>query len=313
MTEHVGISVILCTRNRAESLRQTMDSLVAASKRVHSCEFIIVDNGSCDRTRQVASTYQSRIQMRYLYEPRVGKCYALNCALKAGELREIIVFMDDDISVPENWLCTVLSICERYPQYDIFCGRSRVLWPTDSIPEWAGSEKIQPWALSVVEGFDKDTPMEKEWWPAIPFWIRKRTLDPPIEFRNLWATEADFILELREREYQGIICSNAIAEHRIQPELLSKITLLRRAYRTGRSYAKVQLIHGKITSQGRHFKDHPHLFRIRAFAGLIKWSLIFFSTISIPLSNQSFPIALISMKRMASNQEKLTYRKCPLI
>ena len=100
------ISVIVCTRNRSDSLSITLEHLAAADQSDIRVEVIVVDNGSCDETRRVALSFSERLHERYIFEPKLGvygKCHALNKALEAENLGEIIVVLDDDMTVRTDW------------------------------------------------------------------------------------------------------------------------------------------------------------------------------------------------------------------
>lgn len=99
------ISIIICTRNRADSLKLTLDSFaVVIVPEGWKAELLVVDNGSRDHTRDVVGAAQLRnILLRYAYEPMPGLCHARNTGL-VETCGNIILFTDDDIRVSPNWL-----------------------------------------------------------------------------------------------------------------------------------------------------------------------------------------------------------------
>lgn len=100
------VSVLICTCNRAESLKATLAKFFEQKfNGLYDFELIVVDNHSTDHTRQVVfeSIAQHKGQIRYLDEPRKGLCYARNTAVHAAK-GEFIVFTDDDVLVNEDWL-----------------------------------------------------------------------------------------------------------------------------------------------------------------------------------------------------------------
>ncbi len=99
------VSIIICTRNRADSLRETLASvgrvLVPSDL---PAELLVVDNGSTDHTRQI--TEESDLQnmpVRYISEPRKGKGYAYNTGMSEAS-GDVFIFTDDDVRVPEDWI-----------------------------------------------------------------------------------------------------------------------------------------------------------------------------------------------------------------
>src|SRR5512138_3361592 len=90
------LSIVLCTRNRADWLRRTLtfyEDIVADI----GWELGIVDNGSRDATRQVIREFSSRAQIhvRLAVEPRMGLSRARNAGWQCAS-GEIIAFTDDD-------------------------------------------------------------------------------------------------------------------------------------------------------------------------------------------------------------------------
>jgi glucosyl-dolichyl phosphate glucuronosyltransferase len=102
----VNISVILCTFNRCESLRKALETVAASA--VHhgvTWEVLVVDNNSDDQTRKVVDELSLRYpdRLRYVFEPRPGKSYALNSGVREAQ-GDILAFVDDDVTVAATWL-----------------------------------------------------------------------------------------------------------------------------------------------------------------------------------------------------------------
>lgn len=90
------ISVVVPSRNRANSLRATLEYY----ERLRRCldwELIVVDNGSSDGTSRMLEEYfgSSEIVASVVKEPRTGVCKARNSGWRRAK-GEIIVFCDDD-------------------------------------------------------------------------------------------------------------------------------------------------------------------------------------------------------------------------
>ena len=98
-------SIIICTRNRASTLEQTLRAFqrvkVPGAWRV---EMIVADNGSADHTAEVVkSANHASIEIRHVYEPRPGKSRAQNAAM-AHARGEALLFTDDDVEPADNWV-----------------------------------------------------------------------------------------------------------------------------------------------------------------------------------------------------------------
>lgn len=119
------LSVLICTRNRAQSLSATLAQFFAqrfAGPYVY--EVLVVDNGSTDETPQTVEHYRAQhpARVRYLREPQPGLSYARNTAVKAAQ-GEIIVFTDDDVLVNEDWLDEIHREFVADPQLSVLGGR----------------------------------------------------------------------------------------------------------------------------------------------------------------------------------------------
>ncbi|MEM9738710.1 MAG: glycosyltransferase [Pseudomonadota bacterium] len=97
------ISVIVPTFNRVELIAETLDSLLAQSRRPD--EILVIDDGSTDGTGDVVQSYGDVLQ--YVPKRNGGKASALNLAMTqvSGDL--IWICDDDDIILPET--CALLA------------------------------------------------------------------------------------------------------------------------------------------------------------------------------------------------------------
>src|SRR5208283_4457645 len=100
------ISVILCTYNRASILISALESIVAQTlPESVEWEVLVVDNNSCDQTREVVEDFCRRYprRFRYVFEPNQGLSHARNSGIREA-LGEVLAFMDDDVTVEPGWL-----------------------------------------------------------------------------------------------------------------------------------------------------------------------------------------------------------------
>jgi len=270
----LDLSVVICTRNRAQSLCQLLDCLASDDREGIHFEVVVVDNGDSDKTRAVVQPYDGALNLRYFVETRPGKCHAMNRALDEGGLGEIVAFLDDDLSLEPGWLRGVKSGCERWPDHDIFSGRSHVVFPDDvSIPSWATSERFSGWAFSVNDPGTTDHEMRRGFWPSgNHFWIRSRALGSRRRFPDLWILpEPGLILGLQEDGYKGAWIGNVVAGHRIQPHLLDRGTVLLRMAQFGRDFPYVRLSNPKLFRQARLFRDYPLVWVALSTLNLVRW------------------------------------------
>ena len=106
------VSVIICTYNRSESLKRTLQSLkeMSVSDDIE-WELLIVDNNSTDNTREAVNdfTKTSGLNCRYVFESKQGLSNARNRGVKEA-CGEIIAFTDDDVIVDKYWLQNMAKV-----------------------------------------------------------------------------------------------------------------------------------------------------------------------------------------------------------
>ena len=132
------ITVIVCTWNRAESLRTTLLSLQQqALPDGLAVEVIVVDNNSQDGTRAAVEAMQGGWQvgaLRYLFEARQGKQFALNTGIGASA-GQVLAFTDDDILFPAGWIAAIDRLFAAGP-VELAGGKTLLSWPDTGIPPW---------------------------------------------------------------------------------------------------------------------------------------------------------------------------------
>ena len=146
-----GVTVIICTWNRADQLRTTLQSLSQQRYKAGlDVEVLVVDNNSNDDTRSVVEATQQSWAMgtlRYLFEPRQGKQFALNSAIAAAQ-HTLLAFTDDDILFPHDWLLQIQRIFAD-PGIDLAGGKTLIDWAGLQRPAWYSNE-----LLAVLGGVD---------------------------------------------------------------------------------------------------------------------------------------------------------------
>lgn len=140
-----AVSIVLCTYNRCETLRRALDAVLHQTGDVRY-EVVILDNNSTDLTRElVNSRVQAHPHLRYHFEPRQGKTYALNTGIQVARA-PILVFTDDDVTVPPDWVRTILDTFAAHPDVDMIAGRVLPIWPA-VVPSWLTRRQLGPFAL----------------------------------------------------------------------------------------------------------------------------------------------------------------------
>ncbi len=94
------LSAVICTHDRAELLRLTLESLCHQTVAGDAFEVVIVDDGSTDGTREVVRAFESRLPLRYSYQRNAGLASARNHGVFLAR-GVITLFLDDgDVADP---------------------------------------------------------------------------------------------------------------------------------------------------------------------------------------------------------------------
>ena len=99
------VSVVVCTRDRADLLSRSLETIIAAMRVTElDVELVVVDNGSTDRTESVLSDLRrGNPELSVVAEPTAGIARARNAGLSAARGRAVL-FTDDDTEVPPDWI-----------------------------------------------------------------------------------------------------------------------------------------------------------------------------------------------------------------
>ena len=116
-----GLTIAICTRNRAPLLARCLAALVAAERPSSAFEILVVANDCSDDTLQVAVRFADRLPMVVVEEPQGGLSHARNRAITEARGR-LIVWLDDDALVRSAFLCAYEAAMAASPRCSIFGG-----------------------------------------------------------------------------------------------------------------------------------------------------------------------------------------------
>jgi glycosyltransferase involved in cell wall biosynthesis len=240
------ITVLMATRNRAAILEKVLNSYTRLNRPAGGWEAIVVDNGSSDATPDVVRRFADRLPLAYVAEPRAGKSWAVNAGLRHAK-GDLILFTDDDILPAMDWLVDYAAAAASQPDFDLFGGPVRLAWPCEP-PDWAicdftikgacfansdpsigsgpcvgtligGNFAVRASAVAEQGGFD--------------------SLIGPQPGSYIMGNEAEFIERLGGAGHKAWWIADAMTEHIVRPEQVSREWVLRRAIKFGRGeYAR---------------------------------------------------------------------------
>lgn len=115
------VSVVICTRNRAGSLGQTLDSI--ATLDYPEFEVIVVDQSSDQQTQRLVQRRQdqfSRLRYMRLHTPGLSRAYNAGLQAATGAL---VAFTDDDVVTPPGWLRNIFLAFTAHPHVSLLYGQ----------------------------------------------------------------------------------------------------------------------------------------------------------------------------------------------
>ncbi len=121
------IAVVVCTRDRPDTLGPTLDSLAAQSHQAF--EVVVVDQSRSSSSRLLVEQRgrdDGRFRYRRLVEPGLSRAY--NAGIRSTSA-PVLAFTDDDCTAPPDWLSAIQRAFAGHPDVDLLYGQ--VLVPPD--------------------------------------------------------------------------------------------------------------------------------------------------------------------------------------
>jgi len=106
--DSVKISVVICTRDREETIGQAVES-------VANCEYPVFDihimdqstrTGTRECVEKLAAKFRAKVAIIYHHLDKAGLSRASNAGARASD-GQVIAYTDDDVIVPADWLSNV--------------------------------------------------------------------------------------------------------------------------------------------------------------------------------------------------------------
>jgi glycosyltransferase involved in cell wall biosynthesis len=276
------ISIGLATWNRAALLKRTLESVAAL--RVPSgldWEILVADNNCTDATRAVVEAYAKsqagRINVRYTFEPRQGKPYALNRILREVA-HNWIAMIDDDVELAPGWLEAYDTARRRYPDAVCFGGPIELNHVTEPSAHGRFLAEHFPYVFARLD-VARDQPMKLPWNLAFgPNMVLRRDKLPPEAYdpkrgmfgrkrivgEDLWIQR-----ELLEGGGAGWMIADAKVRHHAPREYVTVKQFLRWQAGIGRLF-----VEGRGQPNRTRFGPEPWLWRVflkRAAKAALLW------------------------------------------
>ncbi len=108
-------SVVVCTRERPENLRQCLTSLICQDH--PDFAVWVIDNApTSGNTRQIVASFCADLDIHYVVEPRPGLSRARNAALRKELGGEFVAWLDDDEVADSLWLSELARAFDGRPE-----------------------------------------------------------------------------------------------------------------------------------------------------------------------------------------------------
>jgi GT2 family glycosyltransferase len=151
------VTVLICTWNRCDLLDETLTSLAAMRVgRDVKWEVLVVDNNSTDDTRAIVDRQTTRLPMpvRYAFEPRQGKSFAMNTGIAASR-SPLLAFVDDDVQVGPDWLAAGCGPMIANPAIAYTGGAVDPIWDAPC-PQWLEATGRTLWGTFAILDYGPD-------------------------------------------------------------------------------------------------------------------------------------------------------------
>lgn len=148
------LTLMLATYNRAQTLLTTLNAFCRLEYPEGGWRLIVVDNGSTDATGDVLASFERRLPLSCIGEPKRGKNIALNKGL-SRILGDLVVLTDDDVIPNPLWLKQIRSAADSQPAFSIFGGPVLPLWerpPEEWLLKWVPLDPTYAVTLPTDEG-----------------------------------------------------------------------------------------------------------------------------------------------------------------
>jgi glucosyl-dolichyl phosphate glucuronosyltransferase len=299
------ISVIIPTRNRADTLQRTLHSLHKQGA-ITTFEVIVVDNGSTDSTSAVCESFKNKfLSFTYVYDAEPG----LLTGRHVGAIRaqgEVLCFLDDDVEVNTGWLEAVTELFKN-DSVQLATGPVSPLFETEP-PEWLAhfwhkmpnGGRACAW-LSLIDLGTKEQEIHPTLVWGLNFCIRRKALialggfhpdNIPLALQAYQGDgETGLTLKAHNQGYKAFYHPGISLNHIISSERLTEQYFKKRAFYQGvcNSFTSLRQLHISPFFEPVFVKPSA-LMRLRNFLSSVK--------------NRFFPKPYHKMKKMLEEEEQ---------
>lgn len=244
----IRITVIVCTCNRQDTLRRTLESLVRQKYFPDGYEIIVIDNRPCSETEAVVAGFagaDARIRYATVRQPGVSLARNRGVSLARGD---IIAFIDDDAVARENWLAVIDAAFTENLGLDALAGPVATLLPL-ALPGWFPRRLISHISLSdhrrvsgpmryPYYGFGVNMAIRR------PVFQRLGNFDPAFGRTGInccrTGEETDFFLRIERSGGSILFHRDLLVHHNVQAGRVTRQRLYRQTFWIGEASARME-------------------------------------------------------------------------
>lgn len=272
-----SFSVVICTRNRSRLVERAIASVFAQHYPPAHYELIVVDNGSTDDTAAVLDRCLANAPIRTVrhYEPKPGVSASRNRGALLAH-HEHVAFLDDDACAAAHWLAAY-DVAVRVHGASVVGGPVEPVIEAGCVPPAWWDE----WDIRGLFGLDHGASVGGQAVARIawPLWLGGgncvyaksvlkraggfRTDLGPTGRRRRVAEDIDLNVRLERANVPIHYAHDAVIQHLVTADRLSRRSIWRRAYWAGRTDAATRAI---VTG---HVKRMPVARLVRAAVGFV--------------------------------------------
>jgi glycosyltransferase involved in cell wall biosynthesis len=248
-----NITLVIATYNGARTLSKTLASINELEIPDY-CEFnvIIIDNNSNDDTSELLTEYHCQHILAKLRQTKQGKNAALNLIFEGDvALGELLIFSDDDVIFPEDFVKRYLELIIEQPEISIFGGAVIPHWPNE-VPHkiLGGIDAVVAFAITPATAGYQTGLIDPVKLHGPNMAIRSNVFAQGIRFNEdigpnggnyMMGSETELLYRLKNTGYQAFYHQELKVQHIIRPEQLSRNWIASRAYKAGRSLVMHQI------------------------------------------------------------------------
>ena len=251
------LSIIICTYNRANYLRDSLLSLLETGASANRFEVLVVDNNSRDNTAAVVDEIiesHPAFSIRYIEETAQGLSHARNRGILEAS-GSVLLFLDDDIQAHANFIPAWLSFFSSNPEASGGGGKIFVQFD-DPRPAWMSHFLLPLLGYHNLGNSQKMYPSNK-----YPFGgnmaFRRQIFEKYGNFHTDLGRKGSKLMASEEKEFYNRFADeesifylpDAFLHHRVNKQRLTKGYIKKQALGLGKSI-RLQMHNAPLSEQG---------------------------------------------------------------